>query len=155
MNRRNLVAALLLLYLLGGWRANAETFLLRDPAGISDPSAQHMLGLGCKYTPHKTGNVFFAIRGELSNRTAGRGVSWVLVWGIGDAPGNNADFVGTRIGNLEEIPAALGLMPFSAFADVAGLTLGVPVWLDLALQNAPNAGEAVVAQNLTCVTVEH
>lgn len=112
-----------------------------NQTGITSTAALVMLGLGaaaspCTFTPQSTGNVQFTLTGILANGTSADGCSVQLSFGTGAAPANAAAVTGTQVGTLKAYVAVANAqqtaMPL--IFEVTGLTLGTPVWYDVALK---------------------
>jgi hypothetical protein len=92
-----------------------------------------MAGLAQTITPTVTGRILITICGtDTLNATSTATV--VLRFGTGAAPVNGAAPAGTVISNalsiLNNTAVVMGI-PFSLTGIATGLTLGVPIWIDL------------------------
>lgn len=98
-----------------------------------------MMGLGATatLTPVRAGRIEFTICGDIT-ATNGQSATAQLSFGTGVAPVNGAAVVGTQVGSQIVQLALTGYLttPFSLTAVVTGLTVGVAVWLDLALKSS-------------------
>jgi hypothetical protein len=93
-----------------------------------------MAGLGGTITPVRSGNIFVTISGTGWNSTVGQRFGVGIRYGTGTAPVNGAALVGTVVTGTQygTMYAASANMPFSLSAVITGLTLGTPIWIDLA-----------------------
>jgi len=107
-------------------------------SGGTASATQVMMGIGnagAAFTPITSGNVAVFITGMMGNGTVADGASVQLRYGVGAAPGYNASAAGTGAGAVKNMVAstAVGKQGFAISTVITGLTIGVPVWLDLGL----------------------
>ena len=133
------------------------------PTAPASTSAYKMQGLAGTITPATSGNVTITISGTIISPTgalAGDGISYQLSEGISTAPSNGAALTGTQIG----VPQAASLevaataaadvsIPFSLSYRVTGLTVGTPVWIDLAAKSLTTASD-IGLSNVSIVAIE-
>jgi hypothetical protein len=103
-------------------------------------------------TPARSGKIFASMQGSLSNSVAGGRTIISLKYGTGTPPVNGAAPTGTSIGGSTNFhPYAANIYgPFAVSAIITGLTLGVPIWVDLMQQSYTGGGTGTVAGVTAC-----
>jgi hypothetical protein len=113
------------------------------PTAPASSAAYQMQGLAGSITPATSGVVMVTISGYFHNgtdTTFGHGMKWELSYGTGTAPTNGAAVTGTQCQQqaFTLLTTAGGsnsmLQPFSTTCVISSLTIGTPVWLDLAAE---------------------
>lgn len=120
-----------------------------DPTGITGATAK-MLGLAVAFTPRVTGRVLVLVSGQATDDTNADTATYILRYGTGTAPANDAASTGTA-GGLSRTFSALTSAtsaPFSENQLITGLTLNTAYWFDF---SAKATGAGAVA-NLTTLT---
>jgi hypothetical protein len=128
-----------------------------NPTGTTSETLL-MMGLGstCKLTPVYSGRVildFIGIASLTGSSTLNVGASYQVFFGTGTAPVNGAATTGTALGALKVVfvnssAADEGSLPFSFGGRIQDLSVGTPVWFDIAVKS-DNGGLAGVT-NLDC-----
>ena len=113
-----------------------------SPTGTTSTSFV-MMGLGstATITPQTTGRLLVIATGGVFSPTAspaGQGCFVMLRRGTGTAPSNGAAFTGTQISTTEQytFDGQNFVDPFATHAMVTGLSVGVAIWLDLAVASS-------------------
>lgn len=136
--------------------AAPATFTPANPTGNSTIT-NNMEGVGstCVITPTRTGRVYAAFDGVVTNGTNGGGGSVQLRFGTGTAPANSTAAAGTLVGNSPSftVAAASQTMLFAKTGLITGLTIGTQVWIDLALTSS-SAGALANIANLSVTLFE-
>lgn len=118
-----------------------------------------MAGVGgaATITPAATGRVLITASGDFYTATAVVGVIVGLYHGTGGAPVNGAAVTGTADGAVvhgrSSGTTTLLALPFSISWVVTGLTVGTPIWIDLAF-DTQNVADAANLADLTLTAVE-
>jgi hypothetical protein len=119
-----------------------------------------MMGLGstCQITPTTTGRISVSFVGAIFNSDQpASGEKLSFRFGTGTAPANGAALTGTQIGQTLPIAnpgsGVANAISFDQGGIITGLTLGTPVWLDLALATTNAAGTASIA-DVSCSALE-
>jgi hypothetical protein len=118
-----------------------------------------MAGVGgtATITPSATGRVLITASGDCYTATAVVGIIVGLYHGTGGAPANGAAVTGTADGaavhGRSSGTTALVALPFSITWVVTGLTVGTPIWIDLAF-DTQNVADAANLADLTMTAVE-
>lgn len=130
---------------IGPQGVNFSATNLTNPTGITSTAAFVMVGLGlatngpAALVPASTGRVLIIVSGAIGNNTASDGAIAQIRYGFGAAPANAAALAGNPVGGTRIVmqgnanSAALNA-PFLLMGVITGLTLGTPIWLDLAVQ---------------------
>ena len=128
--------------------------LVASPTGTSNTGGV-MLGLsnsapGNIITPQNTGRVAINICGVVAQNTSGDGANWNIRTGTGAAPANGAALTGTVTGGTQSMTFLTGVLkiPFAISSYVVGLTIGTPLWIDLAFA-AVTGGTVTMTQVMT------
>ena len=109
-----------------------------------------MQGLAGSFTPVRSGVVELTISGtvtEVSSGAVNLGATWKVSYGTGTAPTSNAALTGTQVGLAQTFtnPATATPgdvhVPFTIQVIVTGLTLGTPIWIDLAAESITTASD--------------
>lgn len=113
-----------------------------------------MMGLAGAFTPIRTGSVLITVSGDVFNSIATDGATVQIRTGTGTAPANGVALTGTARGAQPGATSATAAAKtlFSITVIVTGLTLGVAIWIDLALA-AVTGGNASV-ENVTIAASE-
>jgi hypothetical protein len=106
-----------------------------------------MAGLGVLYTPTGSGSLVITISGGGLTNTAVVNFRVTGYWGTGGAPANGAAVVGTQFAQgvqtfRASAFAAGSNTAFSTTAKATGLTIGTPIWIDLAFSTLNAADTA-------------
>lgn len=115
------------------------------PTGTTSASAV-MVGMATSITPTTTGRVIIISSGQMANSALSGGVTVDLRYGTGAAPANGAAATGTVVGTSQTISALLaGLKSgFSIAGVISGLSLNVPIWIDLSQMRLGGLGTSAV-----------
>jgi hypothetical protein len=143
-------------------RASAAS-VVAAPVAPASTSVFAMQGLAGTITPATTGRIWITISGTIvapSSTVVDNGISYQISIGTGTAPINAATLTGTQVGSVQTYtsptaPTAIGDVhtPFSITYIVSGLTVGTPVWIDLAAESVTTASSRGLAA-VSVVAVE-
>jgi hypothetical protein len=130
-----------------------------SPAGTTSASAFVMMGIGstASITPSVTGRILVVATGGVFSPTAacqGQGAFLMLRRGTGTAPVNGAAVTGTQISTTEQCTydGQNFVNSFATHAIVTGLSVGVAIWLDIALEsNSASFTAQVVNVKITAI----
>ena len=128
-----------------------------NPA-VTTSATQVMMGCGtfCVLTPLNSSRVAFTMSGNTQNTTANAGLIGGLRYGTGAAPANGAAVVGgNAFGTfvvLNNANTAGGNFPLGVLGVATGLTPGVAIWFDIALQTY--MGGTASVGNVACSAFE-
>jgi hypothetical protein len=131
-----------------------------NPTAPASVSAYTMQGLAGAITPVRSGNIAISVCFTITNTSgnAGDGIAYQLSYGTGTAPSNAATLAGTQIGtigtyeNSAALTAADVALPTCQMANVTGLTLRTPYWIDLAAESVATISvTALTAVNISAV----
>lgn len=113
-------------------------------------TTEKMMGLGSTagfaYTPTDTGRLLIWVAGMALNATAaGDGTTITGKYGTGTAPVNGDNSTGTTFGVAQRFIASTtaGQQGFTCMGRITGLTVGVAIWVDLALLAVTAGGSSV------------
>jgi hypothetical protein len=109
-----------------------------------------MQGLAGAITPVRSGNIAISVCFTITNTSgnAGDGIAYQLSYGTGTAPSNAATLAGTQIGTIGTYENSAAL----TVANVTGLTLRTPYWIDLAAESVATISvTALTAVNISAV----
>lgn len=153
---------------LGGWinsAAQVNTDVLQqimnstlsnpaDPTGILGATSL-MLGLAVTFTPRRTGRVRIRVSGNITNDTNADLGTWILRYGTGAAPANQAASTGTAVAPSRTWTALTGMtsVPFAQNTQIPGLIIGTTYWFDYAAA-ATGAGATVNMTQLAILIEE-
>jgi len=143
-------------------RASAAS-VVAAPVAPASTSVFAMQGLAGTITPATTGRIKITIAGTIVAPTSvvvNNGISYQISTGTGTAPVNAATLTGTQVGPVQTYTSAVAPtaaadvhVPFSISYLVTGLTLGTPVWIDLAAKSVTTAS-AMGLSNVGVIAVE-
>ena len=130
-----------------------------SPAGTTSAAAFVMMGIGstASITPLVTGRILVIATGGVFSPTAasaGQGAFLMLRRGTGTAPVNGAAVTGTQISTTEQCTydGQNFVNSFATHAIVTGLSVGVAIWLDIALEsNSASFTAHVVNVKITAI----
>ena len=122
-----------------------------------------MQGLAGTITPATSGRVKITISGTIiapTGITVNNGIAYQISTGTGTAPINAATLTGTQVGPVQTYTSAVAPtaaadvhVPFSISYLVSGLTVGTPVWIDLAAKSVTTVS-AMALSAVSIVAVE-
>lgn len=116
-----------------------------NPTGTSN-AAGRMMGLAGTITTLTSGKVTGTINGFMWNNNAAGSVVAVIRIGTGAAPhnGDPAPSGSINMGGVAAVSRmpANGIVPFSLSFIIGGLSVGVPIWMDILLQCPSGIGVA-------------
>ncbi len=135
----------------------ASVYSSASPTGNVSTSEKAMgLGATFAFTPEVSGRLVIWIGGIALNSTlAGDGTTITGRYGTGTAPANgDTSGLGTSFGQPQQFVGSTtsGQQGFIIMGQVAGLSLGVPCWVDISLV-AVTAGGASV-KDVQCIIME-
>lgn len=125
-----------------------------DPTGILGATSL-MLGLAVTYTPIRTGRIRIRVTGNITDDTTADLGTWILRYGTGTAPANQAASTGTAVTPSRTWTALTGMtsVPFAQNTQISGLTVGTTYWIDYAAA-ATGAGATVNMTQLAFLVEE-
>lgn len=143
-------------------RASAAS-VVAAPVAPASTSVFAMQGLAGTITPATTGRIKITISGTIvapTSTVVDNGISYQISTGTGTAPVNAASLTGTQVGPVQTYTSAVAPtaaadvhVPFSVSYLVTGLTLGTPVWIDLAAKSVTTAS-AMGLSNVGVIAIE-
>lgn len=104
-----------------------------NPPGTTNITTGVMAGLGAHITPLVSGKVFVEITGMIANNNSGGGAAVSFRYGTTATPHAGDPPVGAFIGSIEGVTGG-GVSPFCISVLITGLTIGTPIWMDIAIQ---------------------
>ncbi len=130
--------------------ANAATVSTPGTPSGTTSMVGVMMGLAGTVTPTRGGPVLIVMTLQLQAGGAEQG-SVRIRYGTGAAPANGAALTGT-IGSPEAfIINEAQPLPLALVALVTGLTVGIPVWIDVSLKSAAGGSVDVTTANIVAV----
>lgn len=125
------------------------------PTNKAAIASGQMVGLAGAITPAVTGKVLVTIDGTVAGSVLGATVQGTMLYGTGTAPANGAGITGTATGQSVNNNALVLNAPvtFSLTRRITGLTLTVPIWIDI--YGATNGGSTYTLADITITAVEY
>ncbi len=125
-----------------------------DPTGITGATAK-MLGLAVAFTPRRTGRVLVMVTGNVTDNTTADVASFIMRFGTGTAPANDAASTGTAVTPTRTFTALTGMttVPFSQLAVISMPLIGTAYWIDYSAA-ATGAGAVAGMTQLTFEVME-